>query len=109
MGRIGFGFVGNVLKKLPTEIATVQSMSSGARMFSVGSGGSASGAQAEVLMAKSSSVDSSTSQLIDQKAHSEDIDALLQRLAELEAEITTLRASAVSKDPDTDDSELTTA
>jgi len=104
MGRIGFtfGFGGNVLKQLPAEVASVQSMSSAETMFSVGSGASAAPAQGELLMAKSTSVDASTTQLIDQKADSEDVEALRERLAELEAEITTLRDGAV----ESDDSEL---
>ena len=60
-------------------------------------------------MAKSTSVDASTTLLIDQKADSEDVDALRERLAELEAEITTLRESAAATDVDSDDSELKTA
>ena len=111
MGRIGisFGFGGNVLKQLPAEVASVQSMSSAETMFTVGSGGSPSPAQAEMLMAKSTSVDASTTQLIDQKADSEDVEALRERLAELEAEITTLHDSAAETDAASDDSELKTA
>ena len=60
-------------------------------------------------MAKSTSVDASTTQLIDQKADSEDVDVLRERLAELEAEITTLRDSATPTDFDSDDSELKAA
>ena len=111
MGRIGFtfGFGGNVLKQLPAEVASVQSMSSAETMFSVGSGASAAPAQGELLMAKSTSVDASKTQLIDQKADSEDVEALRERLAELEAEITTLRESAAATNADSDDSELKTA
>ena len=111
MGRIGisFGFGGNVLKQLPAEVASVQSMSSAETMFTVGSGGSASQAQAEMLMAKSTSVDASTTQLIDQKADSVDVEALRERLAELEAEITVLRAASSESESNDDTSDLKSA
>ena len=74
MGRIGFtfGFGGNVLKQLPAEVASVQSCPV-LKPCHCWQWRFAAPAQGEVLMAKSTSVDASTTQLIDQKADSEDV------------------------------------